>query len=675
VPNLLDELRLTYGKIDIEGTPRRLVVIVDGLCSRQPDLEQVVKGPPANRAYDAYDAATGTVGNPTRAGEGFARSKGVDVADLQVRDMDGGHYVVAVVRQEGRLAGEVLAEALPGLVASLSFGKSMRWNASGVLFSRPIRWYVALLGEVVLPFEYAGVQSGRTTRGLRLFGSPEIEIGQASDYGEAMIENKIVVDVAQRRQFIWQQADALAAEVGGVIPDDPALLDEVTGLVELPTALRGAFEEEYLKLPADILVSVMKKHQRYFPIVGAPGSERAGKLLPCFIAVRNGDDRNLPIVRLGNEDVIRARFADAAFFYKVDTKQHLGCFLPRLDTLTFQEKLGSMLDKVRRIEKLAPRIGEQMKLAPAELMTIHRVAELCKADLATQMVVEMTSLQGIMGREYARLSGEPDAVADGVLEHYLPRFAGDELPADHPGLVVGLADRLDSLVGLFAIGLKPSGTKDPFALRRAALGIVQVLLGREIRLDLGKAIALAASILPEGIIQSKQDSSRIQSEVLDYISQRLRGILLEQGLRYDVVDAVLAERSADPYLAMQTAVELNDWVQRQDWEPLLTAYARCVRIVRDLDTRYPVDRDFFTEKAATDLYDAARVAKAIISERRRIGEVLRAIQKLIPDINTFFDQVLVMDPDLAVRENRLGLVQSIAALTAGVVDLSLLEGF
>jgi glycyl-tRNA synthetase len=333
-----------------------------------------------------------------------------------------------------------------------------------------------------------------------------------------------------------------------------------------------------------------------------------------------------------------------------------------------------MLDKVRRIEKLAPRIGEQMGLSPAELMTVHRVAELCKADLATQMVVEMTSLQGIMGHEYARLSGEPDAVASGILEHYLPRFAGDALPTDKPGLIVGLADRLDSLVGLFAVGLKPSGAKDPFALRRAALGIVQLLLGLEIRLDLDKAIAMAVGTLPEGIVKDEQAGS-VQSEVLEYISQRLRGVLLERGLRYDVVDAVLAERSVDPYLAMQTADGLNEWVQRDDWESLLIAYARCVRIVRDLDTRYPVDPEFFTEKAASNLYDATRVAKATISEKRSIGEVLRAIQKLIPDINTFFDEVLVMDPDLAVRENRLGLVQSIAALTNNVADLSLLEGF
>ncbi|MBN1935507.1 MAG: glycine--tRNA ligase subunit beta [Anaerolineae bacterium] len=663
VPKLLADLLLDHGAVRIEGTPRRLVAGVHDLSPRQPDRELTVKGPPANRAFDAE-------GNPTKAAEGFARSRGVDVADLQVREIDGGQYVVAAVKQVGRTAGEVLVEALPGLVARLSFAKSMRWNASNIAFSRPIRWFVALLGDVVLPFEYASVQSGRISRGLRQYGSPDIEIPHAGQYGKLMADAKIVVDVAQRRQIICQQAEALAAEVGGTIPDDPALLDEVTDLVELPTALRGSFETDYLKLPADILISVMKKHQRYFPLV-----DQKSKLLPHFIAVRNGDEQNLPVVRLGNEDVIRARFADASFFYKADTKRHLGCFLPRLDTLTFQERLGSMLDKVRRIEKLAPRIGEMLRLAPAELMTVHRVAELCKADLATQMVVEMTSLQGIMGREYARLSGEPEAVAEGIFEHHLPRFAGDALPASMPGLIVGLADKLDSLVALFAVGLQPTGTKDPFALRRAALGIVQVLLGKQVRLDLRRGIEMAVEMLPEGIVGDAVMGEGVQVAVLDYIVQRLRGVLLEEGLRYDVVDAALTERCHDPALARQTAVDLAEWGERKDWMALLNAYGRCARIVRGEEKPGLFDPQAITEDATAHLYDALRVAQSTISDRRTVGEVLRAIQKLVPDINAFFDTVLVMDPDPAVRQNRLALVQSVAALTEGVVDLSLLEGF
>ncbi len=663
VPRMFDELRLTHGAVRVMGTPRRLTVIVEDVAPRQKDREQVIKGPPFNRAYDAD-------GRPTRAAEGFARSRGVSVDDLQVREIGGGRYVVAIVREEGRPAGQVLSEALPDLIADLSFAKSMRWNASGVSFSRPIRWLVALLGRVVLPFTYAGVHSGRRTRGLRIHSSPEVEIAEAAAYERVMAELQVVVDVERRRRMIWEQATALAAGVGGIIPDDPALLDEVTNLVESPTALRGDFEAEYLELPAEILISVMKKHQRYFPIVGAPGGDRAGQLLPHFVAVRNGDGDHLEVVRRGNEDVIRARFADARFFYQSDTRHHLADFLPRLGTLTFQEKLGSMLDKVRRIEHLAPCLGEMLHLTPAELMTVRRAAHLCKADLASQMVIEMTSLQGIMGREYARRSGEPEEVAEAIFEHYLPRFAGDDLPTTRPGIIVGLADRLDSLVGLFAVGLKPTGTKDPFALRRAALGIVQVLVGRELHLDLRKAIAMAAARLPVPADKA------VQEEVLSYIAQRLRGLLLEQGVRHDVIDAVLAERDYDPYLAAQTAADLDAWVRREGWMDLLNAYARCVRIVRDQEAQYQVDPERFTEEASRTLYAALKEARdAIPTDLPTVDDVLRALESLVPAINEFFERVLVMAPERELRENRLGLLQEIAALPRGLADLSKLEGF
>jgi len=663
LPPFLDGLHLPHGKIQVEGTPRRLSVLVDAVAPRQPDRQHAIKGPPASQAY-------GADGQPTRAAQGFARSRGVAVEDLQVSDLDGGQYVVAVVEEHGQPAGQVLSEALARLIAEIRFDKSMRWNASGVSFSRPIRWFVALLGGEVVPFRYAGLRSGRNTRGLRMFGSPEVEIPQAATYWDTMADQQIIADVARRREMVRTQAAALAAEVGGVIPDDPALLDEVTNLVELPTALRGDFEPEYLNLPSPILISVMKVHQRYFPVVGAPGSEHQGELLPHFIAVRNGTDENLPLIRVGNEDVIRARFADAKFFYEHDSREHLAHFLPRLDTLTFQEQLGSMLDKVKRLERLAPRLGEMLGLSPAQLMTVQRAANLCKADLATQMVVEMTSLQGVMGREYARCSGEPPAVAEAIYEHHLPRYADDALPQEMPGIALALADRLDSLVGLFAVGLKPTGTKDPFALRRAALGVVQILLGSELRFDLEEAIARAAKRLPVPA------DARARADVQDYIVQRLRGALLDGRLRYDVVDAVLAERGYDPYWAAQTARALNEWVARPDWQDLLNAYARCVRIVRDQETRYEVDPERFVESASKVLYKAVQDAQASIPEEDpSIEDVLLAIQGIVPEINVFFDEVLVMDPDPEVRQNRLGLVQSVSALTHGAADLSKLEGF
>jgi glycyl-tRNA synthetase len=586
-----------------------------------------------------------------------------------VLELEGGQYAAATVREQGQLAGKVLAEALPEFVAGIVFSNNMRWNASGVAFSRPIRWFVSLLGQAVLPFSYAGLTSGRVSRGLRPFGSPEIEVPEAAAYELQMSEHDVVIDPDRRAAMILEQIEALAVDVDGVIPDDPDLLAEVTNLVEYPTALRGDFEPEYLDLPADILISVMKKHQRYFPLFGAPGTDRAGKLLPYFIAVRNGDDQHLDDVQAGNEAVIRARFADAKFFYQNDLKQHLACYLPRLGTLTFQEKLGSVLDKVKRLERLAPRLGEMLDLSPAELMTVQRAANLCKADLATSMVVEMTNLQGTMGREYARRGGEPPEVANAIYEHYLPRSAGDALPASLPGAIIGLADRLDSLAGLFAAGFKPTGNRDPFALRRAALGVVQVLVDVGLQMDLRVALAQAASLLPIPA------SEEIQAEVLDYVVQRLRGALLERGLRYDVLDAVLVEQGHDPYQAARTARDLQTWVEREDWSELLNAYGRCVRIVRTQEERYAVNREGLVEEESLSLFQALRAAQEALPAEPTIGEVLSSIQALVPAITAFFDKVLVMDDDPALRANRLGLLQEIAALTDGLADLQELEGF
>ena len=653
---MLDELRLDHGAVRVTGTPRRLVIYVEEVAPRQRDVERVVKGPPAKIGF--------AEGKPTRAAEGFARAQGVPVESLKLREMDGGQYVVALKVETGQPTPAVLADHLPRLIAGLRFSLAMRWNSSGVSFSRPIRWIVALLGETVVDFEYAGVRSGRTTRGLRPLRSPDLTIARAEDYFATVEAHGIVVDVARRRESIREQITRLAAEVGGTIPDDPALLNEVTNLVEQPTALRGEFDPQYLALPREVLVTVMKKHQRYFPVVG-----ESGDLLPYFIAVRNGDNEHLDVVRHGNEEVLTARFADADFFFRADTRQPLAAFLPRLDTLTFQEKLGSMLDKAHRLEKLAPELGELLGFTAEEMSITRRAVHLCKADLATQMVVELTSLQGVMGREYARVGGEDEAVARAIFEHYLPRFAGDAPPASKPGIAIGLADRLDSLVGLFAAGLVPTGSADPYGLRRAALGLVQILIGRGIALDLRRAISEAAAQLP---VPASDD---VQAEVLAFIVQRLRGWLLEQGYRYDVVDAVLAERGHDPYLAAQTVAGLASWVERDDWMDLLNAYARCVRIVRGFAEEFPVDPAHFVEPATTALYQAYLEARAQITPQSTVDELFTALQPMIPVINRFFDDVLVMAEDRVLRENRLALLQRIAALTRGIVDLSKVEGF
>ena len=649
VPELLNELRLPFAAVQVAGTPRRLAVIVQGLVPRQADLESVVKGPPADRAF-------GKDGNPTKAAIGFARSKGVAVTDLAVVEGKGGRYVTAVIREAGRLAAEVLAEKLADLVAGLKFPKSMRWNQTNISYSRPLRWLVALYGADIVPFDYAGLHSGRVSRGLRPYDSPAIEIPNAASYTQLMRQNSIILDAQERRELIESGAFALAAEKAGIIPADADLLEEVTNLVESPTVFIGRFEDRFLKLPAEVLVAVMRKHQRYFPVYASNG-----RILPYFVAVRNGDAKHLDMVTDGNEHVIRARFADAAFFYGNDSQKQLADFLPALDTLTFQTDLGSMLDKTRRLEKLTPQISTMIGLDAADAATAKRAAALAKADLASEMVVEMTSLQGIMGGHYAQRSGEPGAVAATIAEQY------NAVSATRPGLALALADRLDSLTGLFAAGLAPKGSNDPFALRRAAIHIIENLIANEQSFDLRAGVAAAAALLP---LATDLDT---QTAVLEFIAGRLGVVLREKGVASAVVKAVLAEVGHDPYVAAQTAADLAAAVEANDWQDLLNAYARCVRITRKLDTQYalhPADFELEEEKALLKAYQTA-----VAGSDNTLPTFVDSLRKMEPAISGFFDAVLVMAEETAVRENRLALLQHIANLTSGTADLSQLEGF
>jgi glycyl-tRNA synthetase len=681
-PELLQRLRLDHSTVRVMGTPRRLAVLVEGVSPRQTDETQLVKGPPARAAFDAQ-------GLPTKAAVGFARGQQVDVADLEVREAEGGSYVYAARHILGCPAGEVLAEALPELVAGVKFNKSMRWLPSqqvggegpSVTFSRPIRWLVALLANQVVPFRYASVDSGRVSYGLRPDGSPPIEIPDATTYLTTMAERGVLVDGNARRAEIRRQIDLLAAEVGGHVAEDAGLLAEVTNLVEQPTAFRGTFDAAALALPEPVLTTVMKKHQRYFPIV-----DGEGHLLPCFIAVRNGGSAHLDVVRHGNESVLRARYADAAFFFKADTAQPLEDFLPRLNTLLFQEQLGSMLDKTKRIEQLAPQLGRRLGLTPDELRTLERAAHLCKADLATQMVVELTSLQGTMGAEYARLAGETDAVAMAIYEHYLPRFAGDQLPATRPGLVLGLANRLDSLAGLFMAGLAPTGSADPYGLRRDALGLVSVLLENGLDFSVVDGLGAAARLLPDIQLRSAGGAAasipaETQAAALaacqDFVTRRLETVLRERDLRHDVVQAALAEQGDNPSRCLRVAESLQRWVERPDWETLLVAYARCKRIVRPIldDVRgYTLDVDALDPDSRV-LWHAICAATAGVEPSADVDAVLSALGQLTQPINAFFDRVMVMAEDESVRRNRLALVYRIAALPDGLVDLSQVMGF
>lgn len=663
LPVFFESLRLRHGEIRVMGTPRRLVVSVEALEPRQSDVDEMVKGPPAERAFD-------TLGQPTKAAEGFARSKGIEVSDLQTKEINGGRYVVAFVRTPGRQTISLLMEAVPKLIAALRFDMAMRWNESNITFSRPIRWLLAIFGDQHIPFEYAGVRSGKVTRGLRFHEPEEIPVGTPGEYFNSLNRQEVVMDVSKRQAHIQGQVNVLAAEVGGSPDDDPNLLSEVTNLVESPRALRGTFEAAYLDLPSEVLISVMKKHQRYFPVKSnADGAETMQSLLPYFIAIRNGNGEGMDQVVSGNEHVIRARFADAAFFIKEDLKRPLEDYLPKLNTMVFQVDLGSMLDKSKRIQSLVKDLAVQLRFEEEETQAAYRAAELCKADLATNMVVEMTSLQGFMGSYYARHSGEAEGVAKAIYEHYLPRYANDGYPTTKPGLILSLADRLDTLIGLFSVGLAPTGTKDPYAQRRTALGLVQNLIVWKLDFDLVSGLNAAVTNLPGGV------SDESKQACLKFIIERMRHLFLDQGSRYDVVDAVLASQGEQPYTASIAVQELSDWVQRDDWNSILPAYSRCVRITRHIEEMYEVKQEYLKEPAERDLYVALVAAEATLREPGSVNDFLNVFTPMIPFINTFFDEVLVMTEEVNLKENRLGILQRISGLADGVADLSKLEGF
>ena len=616
--DLLEQARLTYGDLTVSGTPRRLFAHVQELAPLQQDEIVERRGPPAERAFDSD-------GQPTKAAIGFARGQGVQPSDLEVRD----NYVYAVTRLEGEPATSVLPQLIEDLLESMQWGRTMRWNSSNKSYPRPLRWIVALYGSDVIPVSWAHVTSGRVSRGPRFRDArarlpagefTTFDIADADSYFDDAAAQGIRLRRADRRSLIAEAVQnaasrAASIETGGVDPLPPGayewepdedLLEEVTDLVESPQAVIGAFEERYLDLPQPILTAVMKKHQRYFPVLAKSADGESSTLAPRFVTIANADDLDHPdVVRQGNEGVIRARYADAEFFYRQDTAKPLETFTNRLETLTFHAKLGSMFEKAARLQTLAPQIAQMLGGGEEVGETFRKAAALSKSDLVTSMVVEMTSLQGVMGEIYALNSGEPPPVAQAIREHYLPRFDGDSIPKSAAGLSLSLADKLDSLVGLFGVGVTPSGSADPFGLRRAALGIVNALTLTNSSFNLTTALEQAASqyetLLPDVAVSSARD----------FIIRRLERKLRDLGHPPDVVDAVLAARGDDPYAVADAVHHLAAAVASPNWEETFTAYARCARIVRG------IERDLPLHPACLPGESGARIAFRMGELRRR----------------------------------------------------------
>jgi glycyl-tRNA synthetase len=657
VPAMLDALRLDHGAIQVLGTPRRLAVYVKDLAGRQDDQVSELKGPPADRAFDQE-------GNPTSAALGFARSKGISIDQLQKKEIDGGEYLVVELHLEGKPISEVLPEKLTELIADIRFNKSMRWNESGVSFSRPIRWLVSLFDDFAIPFTYADLTAGKSSRGLRFSETDQHTLENAPAYFNFLASQKIIANADERKELIKKQVMDLLASVDAAAEIDAGLLDEVNNLVEAPTALLGTFNETHLQLPAEVLVGVMKKHQRYFPVYS-----KQGELMPYFITVRNGSSQHLDIVARGNEEVIQARFADAAFFMREDSSKTLEEMLPRLESLIFQPALGSMRAKSDRVLAITKKISKDLGLSDQECATAERAAYLSKADLATNMVVEMTSLQGTIGKFYALRDGETPQVAQAIEEHYMPRQAGGQSPQSKPGVAVAIADRLDSIVGLFAVNMAPTGTKDPFGLRRAAIGLLQNLLDFGEDFDLRMGIDIGAENQPVPVTAEHRQA------VFDFIVGRLQNMLLDNGYRYDAVNAVLAAQGNNPAAALRAVQSLEKWAQNEDWNEILPAFSRCVRITRDLKQTFTIKPESLVMQPTKDLLAAVEKAEAALEKDRTIDSFVKAIKTLTPTINMFFDQVLVMDKDEQIKNNRLAILQRVSGLSAGLADLSHMEGF
>ncbi|CCO09109.1 glycine--tRNA ligase subunit beta [Desulforamulus hydrothermalis] len=655
----LQEQRLAYGDIHTYGTPRRLVLHVKELADHQAALAKEVKGPAKKAAFDVD-------GNPTKAILGFIRSQGVALEDLVVRHIGQVEYLYALKQEEGRPAAQVLADICPALVTGLHFPKPMRWGSGELRFARPIRWLLALFGQEVVPFELAGLTADRFTYGHRFLSGGPLEVLNPADYFAKIRAAYVLVDPVERKNLIWQQVQQLAAAQGGTVEKDEDLLDEITNILEWPTALCGSFDPDYLKLPAAVLVTPMREHQRYFPVIG-----KDGKLLNKFIAVRNGTDAYIEIVTAGNEKVLRARLADAAFFFEEDLKQPLAGKVNGLKKVVFLEGLGSIADKVDRIGALADHLADELAADEQTKEKIQRAALLAKADLVTNMVYEFPELQGEMGREYALRNGEDPLVAEAVFEHYLPRFAGDNLPATLAGRVLSLADKTDTVVGCFAIGIQPTGSQDPYALRRQALGICHILIEGKIHLSLKQLIAWAYQGYDQ-VVELKHNLTQVTAEIEEFFKQRLKGILGDKGLSYDTVEAVLAAGFDDLADVVDRGLAVAAFRHQPAFAALLTAFNRANNLAKQAAAAeiQPARLEHPAEQELYHRLSALRQEVQSMLQARDYAAALQCIATIQPPLDAFFEQVMVMVEDAELKNNRLALLKGLVELSKSVADFS-----
>lgn len=659
VPSLLDDAAIPHGAVKIFSSPRRLIVIAEEIPEATEEKNEVFKGPSAKIAFDAE-------GNPTKAAQGFARGKGVDPSSLVVED----GYVYARTHTPSVNVASLLSSVLNKIIHGLSWPRSQRWGVQSEYFTRPVRWIVALFGNEVIDFTFAGLVAGRTTYGHRFLAPGPFEVADADSLVDVVRSASVIPSEAEREQVIREGVAKAEAETGFTAVLHPKTLVEVINLAEYPTVLVGTFDEEFLKVPEEIIVDAMLVHQRYFPLY-----DKDGKLTNCFIVVSNGDPACAETIVDGNERVVRARLYDAKFFYDEDLKQPLESYVDHLGEVVFQEKLGTMLDKTNRIQRLADHLAEDAGLAGQDLSDVERAARLCKADLVTSAVVEFTSVQGVMGSYYAAASGETAQVAQAIEQHYRPRFAGDEAPDTVVGKIVAIADKLDTVCGLFAVGQGPTGSSDPFALRRSAIGIVAMLSGKDaVEVSLVAAIdAALASYAQQGI---EFDTDAVRRDVIEFFITRTKVMMRDAGNSIDAIDAVLSAGIQEPVELINrvSALEAARSEQPEVFEDLATAYARANNLC-DSKLGTEVNEGLLSEVEQALVRAVCQAESNVASalENNNYAAALSELAALRKPIDLFFENTMVMDEDQALRENRLRLLNSFVAVFANVADFALLS--
>lgn len=655
---MLKDKRIAFESIKTCGTPRRLTLLVKGVAEQQEDLEELVKGPSKKAAYDEN-------GNPSKALLGFLKGQKAELDEIFVQELAGVEYIYFKKKEKGQPTKEVLKAILPNILTSITFPKSMKWGNKSFRFARPVRWLVPILGDELVEFDKDGILCSRNTRGHRVLSQGSIEIKNVSEYFDKLRKGFVIADQEERRTLIRKQCDELAKAKGGEVLMDEELLEEIVYLVEYPTALMGGFENEYLKLPKEVVITPMKEHQRYFPVI-----DKNKKLMNYFITVRNGDNRFLETVQEGNEKVLKARLADANFFYSEDRKNSLEDCVEKLKNVVFQETLGTIYDKTKRITAISEYLAEVVGVAGEARKQLLRSAYLCKADLVTNMVKEFDELQGIMGREYALLQGEKEEVADAILEHYLPRFAGDCTPETTNGSILSISDKMDTICGCFAIGIQPTGSQDPYALRRQAIGITSIILDSKMHLGLAHLADTALKAFAEkGIL--KGDAKAVKKDVIEFFKQRFRNVMIDRDFEYDVIDAVINAEFDDIYDSYLKIEELSKWKHRDEFLNILGSFNRVSNLASKAKSS-EINIELFTEKAELELlkaFDRVNAEYEGYVDNREYGKALKLMITLKKPIDDFFDNIMVMVEDEDIKNNRLGLLKSMANMMNRMADL------